>query len=207
MGSDVPFLHMVARRIELMTSSAAFRQYQAQNPKTLKNKLNYLAFSLLNKVMADIARGLQNEPSITAASKMNVDRINLEAIMLADRVLNAGLVTIATAIMEAEAMEVCLLYTTSVFHSREVVRTNKTITIDEVHKIHVGGARGRRKVAPADEEEEPPKKQPHTKNVGALIYNQVGIMPMPYFNTYPKGETHLCGTSLRHGSRGCNNPA
>ena len=46
----------------------------------MENKLNYLALSLLNKVMAAMARSLRDEPSIMAASKMNVNGINLASV-------------------------------------------------------------------------------------------------------------------------------
>ena len=53
----------------------------------MKNKLNYLAFSLLNKVMTTMARGLRDEPSIMTILKMNVDGVNLAPVKLAYKIL------------------------------------------------------------------------------------------------------------------------
>ena len=82
------------------------------------------------------------------------------------------------------------------------------MTIDYVNEGHAGGAGRVSKALPINEEEEPVKKHQWIKNVnvGAISHDQLGIMPMPKFNTYPAGEVQLCGVALRNGSRRCNNP-
>ena len=86
-GNDAPFLQVSARRLALLISLAVFQRFQARNPDTMKNKLNYLAFSLLNKVMAAMARGLRDKPSIMVASKMNVNGVNLASVKLVYKIL------------------------------------------------------------------------------------------------------------------------
>ena len=115
-GKDAPFLQLAARRLAMLTSSAEFRRFQARNQETLKNKLNYLSFSLLNKVMAAMAKSLRDEPSIMAASKMNADGVNLASVKLAHKILQTGLENILNIVSGANTMEVCVIYTNSVFH-------------------------------------------------------------------------------------------
>ena len=109
----------------------------------MKNKLNYLAFSLLNKVMAAMARGLRDEPSIMAASKMNVDGVNLESVKLAHKILQTGLDNITSIISGAKTMEVCVLYSNSVFHKRWLAKKNKvTITLNDYEEDGAVAASG-----------------------------------------------------------------
>ena len=110
-GNDAPFLQIAVRRLVLLISSTVFRRFQARNPDTLKNKLNYLAFSILNKVMVAMAKSLRDEPSIMAASKMNVDGVNLALVKLAHKILQTGLENITNIVSKAETMEVCVHYT------------------------------------------------------------------------------------------------
>ena len=115
--------------------------------------MNYLAFALLNKVVAHIAQGLCNEPLIEASANTNRITINLEAVTLANTVLQAVLETLRNIISGAEAMEVCLLYYNSVFHRRALVMTTKTITIDEGNNDQVRGTRVCRKALPINKDE------------------------------------------------------
>ena len=88
-------------------------------------------------------------------------------------------------------------------------KTNRTITNDDVDDNQAGGTRGHRKTAPLDEEDEiatPLEKIPRVKNVGAVIYSQKGIMPVPDYIICAKGQTALCGAALRDATHGCNNP-
>ena len=71
-----------------------------------------------------------SKPSIQAVANTNASAINLETVIHANIVLQAGLEIVMNITSGAEAMEVCLLYHNSVFHKRAMVRTNKTITID-----------------------------------------------------------------------------
>ena len=204
-GNDTPFLQVAARRLALIISSTEFRRYQARNPDTLKNKLNYLAFSLLNKVIAAMAKSLRDEPSIMAASKMNVNGINLASVKLANKILQTGLENISNIISGAEAMEVCVLYNNSIFHERWLKKQQKvTINIDD--DDGPVSATGRRKSLTVDEEDEPAQKIPRKDkgNVGPLIYSGKGIIPLPKFTEYPEGEVALCGAAARNGTRGCN---
>ena len=82
-------------------------------------------------------------------------------------------------------------------------KTNRTNTINDVDDNQAGGTGGRRKAAPLDKEEElatPLKEVPWVKNVGAAIYSQKDIMPIPNYIMYAKGGTTLCGMALREGT-------
>ena len=208
-GNDAPFLQVAARRLALLISSGVFRRFQARNPEEMKNKLNYLAFSLLNKVMAAMAKSLRDEPSIMAASKLNVNGINLASVKLVYKILQTGLENITNIVSGAETMEVCVLYTNSTFHERWLAKQQKvTITLDDYDDESPVAATGRRKSATIDEEEDPPKKIPRKDkgNVGPLIFTGDGILPLPMFSEYPNGEIALCGASNRNGTRGCHKP-
>jgi hypothetical protein len=208
-GNDVPFLQIAARRLALLISSSVFRRFQARNPDTLKNKLNYLAFSLLNKVMAAMAKSLRDEPSIMAASKMNVDGVNLASVKLAHKILQTGLENITNIVSGAETMEVCVLYTNSIFHERWLKKQQQvTINLEDYDDATSAAATGRRKSLTVEEDEEPAKKIPRKDkgNVGPLIYTGDGILPLPSFSDYPNGEIALCGAAARNGTRGCNKP-
>jgi hypothetical protein len=168
-----------------------------------------LAFSLLNKVMAAMAKSLRDEPSIMAASKMNVDGVNLASVKLAHKILQTGLENITNIVSGAETMEVCVLYTNSIFHERWLKKQQQvTINLEDYDDATSAAATGRRKSLTVEENEEPAKKIPRKDkgNVGPLIYTGDGILPLPSFSDYPNGEIALCGAAARNGTRGCNKP-
>ena len=79
-----------------------------------------------------MARGLRDEPSIITASKMNADGVNLASVKLAYKILQTGLDNITNIVSGAETMEVCVLYTNSVFHKHWLAKQHKvTITLDD----------------------------------------------------------------------------
>ena len=82
-----------------------------------------------------MAKSLRDEPSIMAASKMNVDGVNLASVKLAHKILQTGLENISNIVSGAETMEVCVLYTNSVFHERWLKKQQQVpITLDEYEK-------------------------------------------------------------------------
>ena len=106
-----------------------------------------------------MAKSLRDEPSIMAASKMNVNGINLASVKLANKILQAGLENITNIVSGAEAMEVCVLYNNSIFHERWLKKQQKvTINIDDDEGPV--SATGRRKSLTVDEEDEPAQKIP-----------------------------------------------
>ena len=111
-----------------------------------------------------MARSLHDEPSIMAASKMNVDGVNLASVKLAYKILQTGLDNITNIVSGAETMEVCVLYSNSVFHKRWLAKQNKvTITLNDYEEDGAGAAGGRHKAPPIEEDEEPLKKVPRKK--------------------------------------------
>ena len=156
----------------------------------MKNKLNYLGLSLLNKVMAAMARGLRNEPSIMAASKMNVDAVNLDSVKLANKILQAGLENITNIVTGAKTMEVCVLYSNSIFHKRQLAKQQKyIINLNDYEDDEASVSGGRKTAPPLDEEDDPPKKVPRKKygNVGPLLYAVMELFLSPSLPSITRG--------------------
>ena len=87
-------------------------------------------------------------------------------------------------------MEVCVLYSNSVFNKRWLAKQNKvTITLDNHEEDGAGAAGSHREALPIEEDEDHLKKVPQKDhgNVGPLIYSCGGILTLPKFSDYPNG--------------------
>ena len=75
--------------------------------------------------------------------------------------MQTGLDNITNIVSGAETMEVCVLYTNSIFHERWLAKQQKvTITLDDCKDESPVKATGRRKSLTVAEDEEPAKKIP-----------------------------------------------
>ena len=79
-------------------------------------KLNYHMFAVLDRAITHIACLLKNESSIGSAAKESIDKIQLECVILTNKVTKTGLSHMLNVILGAEEVENSLIYTNSKFH-------------------------------------------------------------------------------------------
>ena len=63
-------------------------------------------FAVLDCVVTHIARMLRNELSITSAAEKSIDNLQLDCVVLADKVINTGLTHMFNVISGAEEVEI-----------------------------------------------------------------------------------------------------
>ena len=192
-GNEVLFLHQAARRIALLMSSVSYRCYQERN--TTPARSNYYMFAVLDRAVTHIAKMLRNKPSISAAAESSISNIQLECVVLADKVLETGLTHMLNVISGAEEAEISLIYTNSEFHRKALAKADKPDT-----------KRQRDKSEANDLHTPPPTRQKQErggKKAGPICWNGKGPMPMPDFDSYPKGEKPICAGTAKNDSWGC----
>ena len=190
-GNDIPFIHRAARRIALLMSSVAYRRHQERSNDA--TKMNYYMFGVLDRAISHMARLLKNEPSIGSAAEDSTDRIQLECVVLADKVIEVGLAHMLNVISGAEEVENSLIYTNSDFNKKAIAKSAPAITKRPRDQGNDYGA-------PPPKKTERPTKQ---KQSGAIVWRQSTSMPMPDFDDYPKGEKPLCAGTVKDNTWGC----
>ena len=193
-GNEIPFVHRVAWRIALVMSLVAYCRHQECSNNAAK--LNYYMFAVLNRAITHMARLLKNEPSIGSAADENISKIQLECVVLADKVIETGLAHMLNVISGAEEVENSLIYTNSEFNRKHLAKL-----------AHVAPKRQREK-AEEYEPQAPPTKTAKAdrlkqKQAGPIIWNGSGAMPMPEFDAYPKGEKPCCAGIVKDKTWGC----
>ena len=194
-GNDIPFIHRAARRIALVMSSVAYRRHQERSNDA--EKLNYYMFGVLDRAITHMARLLKNEPSIGSAAEESIDKIQLECVVLADKVIESGLSHMLNVISGAEEVENSLIYTNSDFNRKALAKNAPTTTKRQREQ---GDDYTHSAASPKSAKAERPGKQ---KQSGAIVWKGSSSMPMPEFDDYPKGEKPLCAGTVKDNTWGC----
>ena len=79
-------------------------------------------FAVLDRVITHIAKLLCNKPFIGSAAELSVSNIQMECVILADKVIKTGLTHMLNVISGAEEAEISLIYTNSGFHRKALAR-------------------------------------------------------------------------------------
>ena len=135
-GNDIPFIHRAARCIALVMSSVAYRRHQERSNDAAK--LNYYMFGVLDRAITHMARLLKNEPSIGSAAEDSIDKIQLECVVLADKVIESGLSHMLSVISGTEEVENSLIYTNSEFYRKSLAKLAPTATKRQREKDECG---------------------------------------------------------------------
>ena len=194
-GHDIPFIHRAARRIALVMSSVAYRRHQERSNDSAK--LNYYMFGVLDRAITHMARLLKSEPSIGSAAEESIDKIQLECVVLADKVIESGLAHMFNVISGAEEVENSSIYTNSDFNRKSIAKNAPTAT-----------KRQREQNEEYEQSGAPPKitkieRNGKQKQSGPIVWKGSGSMPMPEFDDYPKGEKPLCAGTVKDNTWGC----
>ena len=96
--NGIPFVHLVVRRIALVMSSVSYRCHQERSNNLAK--LNYYMLAVLDRAITHIARLLKYEPSIGSAAEESINKIQLEWVVLVDKVIKTGLSHMLNVILE-----------------------------------------------------------------------------------------------------------
>jgi hypothetical protein len=193
-GHNIPFIHRAARRIALVMSSVAYRRHQERSSNSAK--LNYYMFGVLDRAITHMARLLKNEPSIAAAAEESIDKIQLECVVLADKVIETGLAHMLNVISGAEEVENSLIYSNSDFNRKSLAKHATTAAKRQREKNEEYNTDPPPKVLKTDR----PGKQ---KQSGPIIWKGGGSMPMPEHDAYPKGEKPCCAGTVKDNTWGC----
>ena len=194
-GNETPFVHRVARRIALVMSSVAYRRHLERSNNAAK--LNYYMFAVLDRAITHMARLLKNEPSIGSAADESITKIQLECVVLADKVIKTGLAHMLNVISGAEEVENSLIYTNSEFNRKHLAKLAQAVPKRQQEKTE------------EYELQAPPTKAAKAersgkqKQAGPIIWNGSGTMPMPEFDAYPKGEKPCCAGIVKDKTWGC----
>ena len=115
-GNEIMFLHLSARRITLLMSLVVYCCHQVCSASPARS--NYYMLAVLDRAITHIARLLKNEPSIRSAAKESINNIQLECVVLADKVLKTGLTHMLNVVSRVEDVEISLIYMNSKFHRK-----------------------------------------------------------------------------------------
>ena len=190
----VPLLHYAARKLAIMISSMSYDKFQENmiiTSGTHPAKLDYLAFNILDRILITLAKVLQDEQAIMAASPTNgsskVGTINTTHYAAALGALNRGLDNLICVCADTDNLEAVAVFLNSPFNA-----DRKTTTPDK---------RGANMSPP---QKSPPKKPRTTepRNVGPIICTET-LIPKIDDPAWPPNEQRPCFGTLRDGSKGC----
>ena len=200
--NEVPLLHHAARKMAIVISSKEYDTFQ-QNMLVASGdpaaKLNYLAFSTIDRALITLAKVLQDETAIASANPKNSnakeDSISTVHFAATLGVIDRGIEMLLRVCSETEACESTAIYINSKFNPDRRGNNNNN--------------KGKRSPASSPlRHEQPPSRRAKTtpgtteKNVGAIICTNQ-LIPDINESDWPPGETKLCLGKLRDGSRGC----
>lgn len=194
--NKVPLLHYAARKLAIMISSISYDKFQQNmviTSGTHPAKLDYLAFNILDRILITLAKVLQDEQAIMAASPTNgsskVSTISTTHYAAALGALNRGLDNLICVCADTDNLEAVSVFLNSPFNAE------RKTTTPEKRAADIGTSQ-----KSPSKKTKPNSNEP--RNVGPIICTET-LIPKIDDAAWPPNEPKPCFGTLRDGSKGC----
>ena len=191
--NKVPLLHYAARKLAIMISSMSYDKFQENmviTSGTHPARLDYLAFNNLDRILITVAKVLQDEQAIMAASPTNgsskVGTINTTHYAAALGALTRGLDNLIGVCADTDNLEAVAVFLNSPFNA------DRKTTTPVKRAANIGPSSPSPKKTKTNE----------PRNAGPIICTET-LIPKIDDAAWPPNEPRPCFGTLRDGSRGC----